>query len=114
MENIPSRTTPLYPGQPQDPAHTSVSPRTFSQLQFVLSCAPAAGLYLLGNKSYAFLASVVLAQAKTQPKVGIKVKDFEVNQTQIQVPALSPDDGAALATFLTLPLFLSQFPEHSL
>lgn len=78
------------------------------------SRAPATGLYLLGNKGYAFLASVILAQAQTQPNVGIKVKDFEVNQTQIQVSALPPDDGAALATFFILPLFLSQFPEHSL
>lgn len=61
---------------------------------------------LPGNKDCAFLVSVVLAQAKAQPKViGIKVMDFEVNQTQVRGPALPPDDCAALAAFLSLPPF---------
>lgn len=60
---------------------------------------------LPGSKGYAFLSSVVLAEAKIQPKVGIKVMDFEVHQTQVRVPTRPPDDCTALAAFLTLPPF---------
>ena len=55
---------------------------------------------LLGNKHCTFLISVVLAQAKKQHKLGIKVMDFEVNQTRVQVPALPPATYAASTTLL--------------
>lgn len=68
---------------------------------------------LLGNEDCAFPSSVVLAQAREQQKVGIKVMVFEVNQIWVRVPALPPPDSAAWpASFLCLSK--AQFPERSL
>ena len=82
------------------PTHTSIIP-ILTRLQF--GCVHVSLLLdaeLLGNKDCTFLISVVLAQAKKQHKLGIKVMDFEVNQTRVQVPALPPATYAASTTLL--------------
>lgn len=109
MKNTSSRLTLPSPGQLQGPApHLSFllpspSCNVFIQVSLLQDSE------LLGNKDCAFLISVVLAQANMQPKVGIKIMDFEVNLTGLgDLVTVQPWPHSLLY------LLAFQFPEHSL